>query len=339
MIWTCDVIENCVPPKTQRLRKAATVASVLSCVVISSCYWLQPDWLAPVILVPPWCWLILGLLLAVCGYRRGHKLRFTAMLALWCLFISSFVEEAYSLIRISRRPTVAWREARERGDVIRVVSLNCDVGQVRSVEEIGRWKPDIVLLQESPSSDQLERLSKTLFGAAGGFIHGGDVSILSPGQIQPKFANRASHFVHAELTLPNGLSTQVISLHLAPPVFRLDFWTRDFWIDHRDKRIEHREQISDIMEHVQGIPASSHLIVGGDFNSPPYDDTAAPLEHRLFDTFQKAGRGWGSTGTNEYPFFRVDQIWVSPTFRAESVTAQKTLYSDHRTVVCDLILQ
>ena len=35
---------------------------------------------------------------------------------------------------------------------------------------------------------------------------------------------------------------------------------------------------------------------------------------------------------------RVDQIWVSRHFRAESVTAQKTIHSDHRMVVCDLIV-
>jgi len=52
-----------------------------------------------------------------------------------------------------------------------------------------------------------------------------------------------------------------------------------------------------------------------------------------------AGIGWGSTGTNHYPLFRVDQIWVSRHFRAESVTAQKTIHSDHRMVLCDLIVE
>ena len=99
-----------------------------------------------------------------------------------------------------------------------------------------------------------------------------------------------------------------------------------------------RRQILELMQHVEDIPAESHLIVGGDLNSPAGDAALAPLGQRLFDTFQKGGRGWGCTGTNEYPLFRVDQIWASRGFRAVSVTAQKTLHSDHRMVVCDLML-
>ena len=86
------------------------------------------------------------------------------------------------------------------------------------------------------------------------------------------------------------------------------------------------------------LQTSVHLIVGGDFKSPPYDDALAPLRDRLFDAFRKAGHGRGATGTNDYPLFRVDQIWVSQGFRPESVTAQNTMYSDHRMVVCDLTM-
>ncbi len=289
----CSTMDDRVPPKTQRWRDFAIAGSVLLCFGISSCQLIQPDWLTPLILVPTWCWLIVGLMLAVCGYRRNHRLRFIAVLALWGLFIALFVEEAYSLVRRRSWPTAEWQAAREHGRGIRVVSLNCEMGQSRSVEEVARWNPDIVLLQESPSSEQLEHLSRALFGADGAFLHGGDVSILANGPIQSKFSNRASHFVHAELELSSGLMVDVMSVRLAPPVSRLDFWMPDFWVDHRDGRIKHRDQILDIVQHVRAVPASSHLIVGGDFNSPPYDDSLAPLQRRLFDTFRKAGRGWG----------------------------------------------
>lgn len=112
-----------------------------------------------------------------------------------------------------------------------------------------------------------------------------------------------------------------------------------FWDDHRNKRVEHREQIQEIMQHLQNGSTSNELIVGGDFNSPPYDKALVPLRTRLSDGFQVAGRGWGATGTNDYPLFRVDQIWVSNGLHTESVTAQKTQYSDHRMVVCDLTIK
>ena len=93
------------------------------------------------------------------------------------------------------------------------------------------------------------------------------------------------------------------------------------------------------MDSVRETPLSAHLIVGGDFNAPPRDAALTPLRPRLFDTFTEAGRGWGNTGTNDYPLFRVDQIWASRGFKAESVTAHKTIHSDHRMVVCDLVLR
>jgi endonuclease/exonuclease/phosphatase (EEP) superfamily protein YafD len=93
------------------------------------------------------------------------------------------------------------------------------------------------------------------------------------------------------------------------------------------------------MDEIGGIPQSRPLIIGGDFNAPPNDGALAPLRLRLVDTFRQAGRGWGNTGTNRFPFFRVDQIWAGGSLRAESVFAQRTVHSDHRMVVCDLILQ
>jgi endonuclease/exonuclease/phosphatase (EEP) superfamily protein YafD len=81
------------------------------------------------------------------------------------------------------------------------------------------------------------------------------------------------------------------------------------------------------------------VIIGGDFNAPPNDGSLVTLKHRLHDTFRDAGRGWGNTGTNRFPLFRVDQILVGEGLRAESVCARRTIHSDHRLVVCDLTLE
>ena len=217
-------MENRVPPRSEQWRSLSAVGSVVICVAISLCLLVQPDWLAPVVLIPTWCWLIPGFALAMSADWWNHKLRFIAVLALWGVFIVLFVEEARSLIRFKSWPTVERQASREGSRTIRVVSLNCNVAQLRSAEEVVAWNPDVVLLQESPGSVSLGRLSQKLFGADGAFLYGGDVSILTNGQIQPKFSNRASHFVHAEVELPSGFRTDVISLRLAPPVFRLDFW-------------------------------------------------------------------------------------------------------------------
>jgi vancomycin resistance protein VanJ len=297
------------------------------------------DWLAAVTLVPAWCWLLPAFVMTVYGFRRAHKRRCLAVAILWVLFSAIFVEEAQSLIRIGRRPTAEWETARERGQAIRVVSLNCNVANHRSAAEIANAEPDIVLLQESPSREHLQHLARELFGDDGRFLWGGDTSILARGQIRPVTLDTSSHFLHATVELPTGITVDVISVRLNPPVFRLDFWAPGFWTDHRNNRIKHRQQILNVMESMEGIPQSANLIVGGDFNAPPRDAALSPLRPRLSDTFTAAGRGWGNTGTNDNPLFRVDQIWASRGFKPESVTAHKTIHSDHRMVVCDLVLK
>ncbi|MGC8784761.1 MAG: hypothetical protein ACP5RN_10320 [Armatimonadota bacterium] len=55
--------------------------------------------------------------------------------------------------------------------------------------------------------------------------------------------------------------------------------------------------------------------------------------------FGGAGAGWDNTITNEYPFHRIDQIWLSPNLRPLRVRAYRTQHSDHRIVMCEVRLQ
>lgn len=312
-------------------------AATLLCAAVSVCYAIQPDWLAPITLVPPWCWLMPAVVLTVGGVRRSSKRWRWAVLAVWVAYTVLFVEETRSLVRIGLSPADARTANRARGGGLRVISLNCH-GNSRAVEETAAWKPDVVLLQESPGREEVGRLARVLFGAEGASLPGADTSILCRGTLEPCAAAAEAHFVHATATLPGGQRVEVISLRLSPPVFRLDFWMPGFWIDHHANRMRHREEVLRISEHLQTVPGSAAWIVGGDCNAPPGDGSLAPLRVCLEETFQHAGRGWGATGTNDLPLFRVDQVWVSRRFQAESVRAQKTAHSDHRMVVCDGLL-
>ena len=230
--------------KLRRLRQTASIGSVVMLVAVSLCLVTQPGWLAPVILVPTWCWLVCGVMLACCGLHTDRKQWFVGLLLAWAAFAWLFVEEVHSLIRRESVSSSEWLAARESGRGIRIVSLNCNVGQSRCVEEVVAWKPDVVLLQESPSKEQLPGLVELLFGQDGSCLYGGDVSILARGKLTRRFS----------------------------------------------------------------------------------------------DAFLTAGSGWGATGTNEYPLFRVDQVWVSNSLQPVSVMAKKTLHSDHQMVVCDLVI-
>jgi len=329
-----DQPDNPKPPSTRR-RNIALIISAVLCIFLAAFYSWQPDWLVPVTLVPAWCWLAPALVFTGLGLNRKSKLWSLAVIAIWICFTGIYVEEARSLLRIKNKPSAEWVTARNRGDGIRVVSLNCAAANWKAAFEVTKWKPDIVLLQESPSRKILSQLSQTLFGNEGSFLWGGDTSIIVRGKLHPRRIDASSHFVHATAELANGLTTDVISVRLDAPIFRLDFFMPGFWIDHRAKRLKHRQQLLEIIEPFKDSRAS--LILGGDLNTVPRDSALDPLRKKLRDTFHVAGHGWGNTGTNDYPLFRVDQIWASQHFQAESTTAQKTTHSDHRMVVGDLV--
>ena len=318
-------------------RKRSLVLSTALCIADTSCRCFQPDGLVPITLVPAWCWLTPALVLTVFGASRNQRWLSFAVVVLWIVYAIVMVEEPRSLLRSSQPTSATWPTARKQGTGIRIVSLNCAAADARAAAEVAKWEPDIVLLQETPSRENLARLSKRFFGAEGSFLWGGDTSIVVRGRLEGRRVNGRSHFIHAAVELPTGQHADVISVRLAPPVFRLDFWMPGFWVDHYGNRIRHRRQIEEMMRPIRA--GSGPLIVGGDLNAPPDDGSLTLLRQQLTDSFRVAGRGWGNTGTNSCPLFRVDQIWLSRHFKVDSVTAQPTKYSDHRMVVCDVIIE
>jgi vancomycin resistance protein VanJ len=144
--------------------------------------------------------------------------------------------------------------------------------------------------------------------------------------------------VQARVRLNSGLEFEVISLRLAPALVRLDLWSPDCWREQSANRQARRRQLQRIVDPLADVPATSQLIVGGDFNAPAGDAVFRLLRPRLEDAFEQAGRGWGNTITSDAPFHRIDQVWTSPELRATDVRAERSEYSDHRMVVCDLIL-
>jgi len=86
------------------------------------------------------------------------------------------------------------------------------------------------------------------------------------------------------------------------------------------------------------VPPDTPIILGGDFNAPAGDAVLRLLRPRLHDAFREGGRGWGNTVLNDLPVLRFDQTWLSGDLRATRVHARKTQRSDHRMVVCDILL-
>jgi len=315
-----------------------SVASAVLWTFVALCYFARFDSCAMVTVFPAWVWLVPGLSLAALESSRGNRRLGVTVVALWLIFLLSFADTPASLLRGIVR-SVSSASLAETDKTLRVVTLNCATS-VKAAGEVAEFHPDIVLLQESPSEEQLEALAGRLYGDDGGVVWGPDASILARGRVTPVEtpASDRGDCVQARIRLDSGFQVTVVSLRLAPSTFRLDFWAPACWRDYADNRRERRKQLLAILQETEAMPSSMSLILGGDFNAAPGDAVYRPLRPRLVDAFGPAGVGWGGTIVNDWPALRIDQVWASDHLSPSVVFVKRTRHSDHRMVVCDFTL-
>jgi vancomycin resistance protein VanJ len=313
-------------------------SSALLCLTLSVCYTARFDAVTALTVFPVWVWLVPGTFLTLMGWHRKTRRHVCLIATAWLVFLLGFAEEPWSLWRSLAR-TVGTEPDRINGrERVRVVSLNCAIGNPNAANEVRSYRPNVVLLQESPGRSEVEALAELLFGEEAAFIHAVDASMIVHGKVTPAPLplEMRSYFVQARVRLPSGEDIEVVCTRLVPAVFRLDLWSGDCWREQAENRRKRRAQLRAISDRIARIPANIPVILGGDFNAPQGDAVFRLLRPTLHDAFGEAGRGWGNTIVNDYPFLRIDQIWVSHHLRAIDVAARKTVHSDHRMVVCDL---
>lgn len=320
-------------PLWLRLSQTLLVVSALLCLGLALCYWMRPDAFAAFTIFPVWCSALLGLLLTGMGWHRQLRRPFQGVAVLWLLFLLVFAEEPHSLLR------GLWPAPAQNAAGLRVVSLNCSAGNPLAGAEVAKWNPDVVLLQESPSRSDVERLARRLYGNEGGFVWGVDGSIIARGELTPRDLPPAlgNYFVQAGLRLPQGREVEIVSLRLMTPPFRIDWWSAAGREAYRASRELQTTQMNAIAQQIGAVPEERAIFIGGDFNAPQGDAIYRVLRPRLRDSFARAGRGWGNTIINEFPALRIDQIWASDGLQPQSVTAHKTENTDHRAVVADFL--
>jgi hypothetical protein len=312
----------------------------LLCGALSVCYARRPDSCAADTFLPAWAWAAPGLGLAALGLSRRRIRFFASDVALWLLFLALFADESRGLMRPGGWPSPGSRSARQRGAIVRVISLNCAGGSKEAAAEVVPFHPDIVLLQETPALEGVEALSRRLFGKQAAVGRGVDTDVIARGRVSPKprVGKPPFAFLQASVHLTSGINVEVFSVHFMPPVLRFDVWSPSCWQEQAQDRRFHRSQAMQIAQAVRSLPVTRPIIVGGDFNVPGGDGAVGIFRPRLHDTFVEGGRGWGDTAINDTPVSRFDQIWASRQFRAVSVVARKTKHSDHRMVICDLVV-
>ncbi len=226
------------------------------------------------------------------------------------------------------------------GKMVRVVSLNCAGGNEKAAMEVADYHPDIVLFEETPLRPIIRQIAPKILGPAAENISGSDVSIVTNGKLTPVSMenSESAPFSHGHIRLASGLEVEVFAVRLHPYGIRADVWSPGCWREQRENRQLQREQFQWLAREVEKVPPDVPVILGGDFNLPAGDKLFRLLPNRIRDTFVVAGHGWGDTLVNDFPFIRIDQIWCDTHFQPISTVVRRTVNSDHRMVVCDLLV-
>lgn len=297
-------------PQSHRFR---FIASLLLTAIFAALYIVRPDAMQMIHWWPLVIWTPVVFLPFILFFWRFRKAPLWAALAwLACLLCLD---------------GGAWRwvlpPAEKAG--LRIVSLNIEGGDFEAMAEALATKADLIFLQEVAGKDEV-----IAAGRKAGYpyvVIGLDTAILAKAELTSPVLDR--DFVSAGTTL-QGKSIRVTSLRLAPPVFRLDFHSLAAWREYADDIVRRRARFREIMT------ASPAQIIGGDFNCT---NPTLTNGYQLSESFNDAGRGWPGTGTNEFPFVRVDQIWGDKSIDFSQSFVRKTLHSDHRMVIADFKVQ
>ncbi len=330
------------PDVAERTRLACAAVSVASCVFLCVVYALRPTGWDPITIWPFVFWVWPGVIFGLASLSGQAKRRSLLVAAAWLVAIVAICEEPRALLRtVGHRAGERWRAAQVEGRALRVVSLNCCGGSVAAAREALAQDPDILLLQERPGDHELRALieGKSEWRMAASF----DAAVLVRGELKAlPITARENVFLCLTRVRPVRLDPPqelvVASLHLSLPATRADIWRPSTWREAEDTRQVRANQMQVVATYA--AEARGELtIFGGDFNTPGGDGLFRPLRAHLRDAFPEAGLGWPNTMVNDAPVSRIDQVWMSPHLQATTLRVLPTENSDHRMVVCELVLR
>jgi vancomycin resistance protein VanJ len=319
------------------LSKFLLVISSLLCAALFLSYTTEPDFCAALTFWPVWIWAIAGIILSLIALGVNKEFRL-AVASVWILLVIFEAEEPLALLRSCLYSSRDCKSYCPKGNCLRIISLNCAGANPDAAEELIRYAPDIVLLQESPQKKYLETLAQKLFADKGEFVLEGDTAILARGRITNANVSQENQLpmTAARVTTPSGIEVETVSVHLAPPATAVNLLSPACWREHFEDRQQRLKEIISIEKHLETITPNVPLIVGGDFNAVLWRRANRVLSSKLNDTFQQSGIGWPGTGPAHFPLWRIDQIWVSKHFAPIKVWSEPSKNSDHRIVICDL---
>jgi hypothetical protein len=337
-------------PSTSRLPSVDRVsllggAAIALHVGIMVCFAGRWDATAALTIIPIWAWSLLGLTLSAAARLAARSREASVAGALWLATLLLAPDEWHGLRRavIRTTPPPAPARAATPADTLRVVTHNCRAGNIQAARQAASWNPDVLLLQETRAhlAGPLGALGRTLWGDDASLLFGHDTAILARGRLTPStrpVAPGVAHqFLQATLTLPDGRTLEIASVHLQGHVTDLRLWKPQLWRAHARNQQRHRTALDAIARSCLDSATDRPCLIGGDFNSPANDRAFHALKPRFLDAFTTAGVGWGNTFRNDWPVLRIDQVWATPDLIPHSARAVTASHSDHRFVVVDYV--
>jgi vancomycin resistance protein VanJ len=101
------------------------------------------------------------------------------------------------------------------------------------------------------------------------------------------------------------------------------------WLAEIPLMVAMRNAQADLLIHVASR-ASTPILVGGDFNTPPRGQLYRRLSSQFSDAFNTGGFGFGETFPAGFPIERIDYLWTKNGARASSCRVLDAGASDHR---------
>jgi vancomycin resistance protein VanJ len=258
-----------------------------------------------------------------------------------------------------------WPARRAPGaPVIRVLSYNVDSGLNgfdRIVEEIDRFSPDVVVLQEIGASESVGALMRARYPVVdtrNQFLLATRyrlVSTTDPEKIEKGGRLRSPRFVQQVLETPLG-RVALYNVHPISPReafyelrgteprrnFLLRGWLRDLVSPGSNAIFEANAglralQVRSFAE--QARKETLPVLVVGDTNLPEQSYVFRRELSGFADAFRVAGRGFGYTFGGRRPWMRIDRILASEALRFVGFEVGTSAASDHRCIVADVQLR
>ncbi len=318
---------------------SAVIASLLLHAGVVFCFTDGRDALSAVAMFPIWLWALCGTLLALTAMPLLHSRWPLAVAALWILSAAIGADERPALLRGLTPAADNAAHGQEDATRLRVVTLNCKERNADALAEVVALNPDIVFVQEAPSTAALRQLAKELFGDEGTVAGAWNCAIIARGKLTVRPPLLFLHGTGALLQLADGTEIELMSIHLEHATTRWDLWRKSCWRTHRDTHRERRRQLRALLANFENHAAGRPRIFGGDFNAAPSSNLFEAIPEPYTNTFSTIGRGLGNTFPNRLPVLRIDHIYAGPAFDATTSRVARTRNSDHRMVISDLLLR